>query len=596
MSSGNVVTKAYNRTPNSPRILVSNTPPVRSFYEPEKFFFTDSPTLRNRSTVIHKFVKSSTANGVVNGEAAHQSVADEVYPLTEPSLSDLVQADPPPKLRRKRRAAVKHRLSVLRPVFGISLALLQCAAMAFVYLMVSFVRKKGGKNNDNNQYNDEPSVSPLLISNMRMFLQLLVTAPLAVFHGDPLIPPRRYALAVFIRCMAGSLGVVSLMFAMSYAPISDASSIVYTSPIFVAILARLFLGERLSFLDSALLSVTVVGVIFITRPAFIFKHLLPRDEPAEFLDQKYPNHYLGLAFAVASAFTSSAAIVAIRKVRSLPFSLILVDFSLVGIVVTTALCLGMQAYSLPPCDSWDRHLLIGSALLGTLGQFFLYGALRFENAGIISATASMGIVFTFILQIVFRGENPPWTSVLGASLVTFSITCLGLRKWLASRRDAKRGSLKSKKDTAAIDITSPVAIKTQPVLSLPSQPLALPVLAKSDTSLFSQTGSIKPSKKVSDTSFKAGSFASWIEGLERISLGCRDSSRSSSKYSHYNVFENKGVASSVEGVLDLEEKNKKNQSEQENREISHGEESEIEENCYDSEESVAYGTVSPAPD
>ena len=88
-------------------------------------------------------------------------------------------------------------------------------------------------------------LSPALIASGRLLIAGLVVAGLALMIGSPGLKSgqlRRLALYGLIAALHFQLSVASL----SYTTVAHSLTLVYTSPVFVAILAWLLLGEHLS--------------------------------------------------------------------------------------------------------------------------------------------------------------------------------------------------------------------------------------------------------------------------------------------------------------------------------------------------------------
>ena len=58
-----------------------------------------------------------------------------------------------------------------------------------------------------------------------------------------------------------------------------------------------------------------------------------------------------------------------------------------------------------------------------LSNFF-----RFESAGVVSVTRSMDIAVAYIIQIVWFGDIPLWTSILGAFVVILSVFTMAMEE------------------------------------------------------------------------------------------------------------------------------------------------------------------------
>lgn len=110
--------------------------------------------------------------------------------------------------------------------------------------------------------------SPFMLVGWRFFVAALVTLPLVLLEGGlgALLPrgagPREAAMVIVIGLLQ-TCGVMGLVFvAMNKIPASAAAILVFTNPIWVAMLGRIFLGEALSVSRSIGLVLGLVGVCF----------------------------------------------------------------------------------------------------------------------------------------------------------------------------------------------------------------------------------------------------------------------------------------------------------------------------------------------
>ena len=95
--------------------------------------------------------------------------------------------------------------------------------------------------------------------------------PFMIYYFHPFIPPNMKEFAFIAgRGVMGCVGMAAMFFAVERIPLSDATAIVFTSPVSTAILGYVFLSESWSFHDSFALILSLVGVTLITRPTFIF--------------------------------------------------------------------------------------------------------------------------------------------------------------------------------------------------------------------------------------------------------------------------------------------------------------------------------------
>jgi len=73
-----------------------------------------------------------------------------------------------------------------------------------------------------------------------------------------------------VRGLAGGLSIAAQYYGMKHMPIAEANMISAASPIWTALMARFILKEPLGFLDVLNVILTILGLVFIIRPPFIY--------------------------------------------------------------------------------------------------------------------------------------------------------------------------------------------------------------------------------------------------------------------------------------------------------------------------------------
>lgn len=272
---------------------------------------------------------------------------------------------------------------------------------------------------------------------------LLPTIPIVIFKQDAVLPPGK-RLILFLRCFVGSTGLILSFYAFRHMPLADASVIVFSTPVFVSIFARLFLREPCSTFHVFTVSLTLVGVLLITRPPFIFGDFVPSlsDEQAA-LEPTDDYNIWGPIAAFSSTLFGANAYVALRALKGLHFSVIMTNFGAFALVYTLVICWWNGVLCLPAC-SVDRWLIVALGIFSFLGQILLTVSLQMEQAGFVAIARSADIVFAFIWQIIFFGESPNGYSVAGALLVVFSVALTAVKKWTLAlpRESATRRRLR----------------------------------------------------------------------------------------------------------------------------------------------------------
>ncbi|KAL1454092.1 hypothetical protein WDU94_010378 [Cyamophila willieti] len=136
----------------------------------------------------------------------------------------------------------------------------------------------------------------------------------------------------------------------------------------------------------------------------------------------------GAIAAISATIFGANAIVLIRALKGLHFSVIMSSFGGFALFQTLGFSWSLDILCWPACGM-ERILVVLLALFSFAGQILLTLSLQMEQAGPVSIARSADIVFAFIWQVLFFQETPNVFSVLGAVLVTSCVILTGLRKW-----------------------------------------------------------------------------------------------------------------------------------------------------------------------
>jgi drug/metabolite transporter (DMT)-like permease len=216
---------------------------------------------------------------------------------------------------------------------------------------------------------------------------------------DPLGVRRGRLLA---RGVIGALGLVCVFYAVTRLPLAEATMIQYLHPVFTAILAATLLRERSGAGLVLSLGLGLAGVLAVARPAALFGGAASALPP------------LALAAALAGAFLSACAYVAVRHLSATEHPVVIV-FYFAWVAVLGALPLVARSLVLPEGAEW--LLLLGVGVAAQIGQVALTLGLRLETASRATALSYLQVVFAALLGALFFGELPGvWTGV-GALLI-----------------------------------------------------------------------------------------------------------------------------------------------------------------------------------
>lgn len=257
---------------------------------------------------------------------------------------------------------------------------------------------------------------------------LLPALPIVVYTGHPVFP-KGQRIILILRCFVGTSGLMLSFYAFRHMPLADASVIIFSTPVFVSIFARLFLKEPCGLFNVLTVLLTLIGVVLITRPAAIFGNSIPSLVDEQITDRHYGG--VGPVAALSSTLFGANAYVLLRALKGLHFSVIMTNFGAFAIIYTTIVTGSLGVLCWPQCGM-DRLLVLALAIFSFLGQILLTLALQIEQAGPVAIARSADIVFAFVWQVMFFKEVPNGYSIFGALLVICSVILTGLRKWAIS--------------------------------------------------------------------------------------------------------------------------------------------------------------------
>lgn len=201
----------------------------------------------------------------------------------------------------------------------------------------------------------------------------------------------------------GGIGAVSLMviyFAVTTLPLAEATILQYTYPAFTAVLALIFLKERIHLATIICIGLSILGLLVMMRPGM--------DSNAD------PLPLLSVGAALLGAFGSAAAYVIVRQLsRSEDGSVIIFYFPLIALPASLIL-LG-DDFVMPGTEALILLIMVG--IFTQVGQIGMTKAMAAESAGKATAYSYVQVIFSAILGIIFFAETPTFWTLMGGSLI-----------------------------------------------------------------------------------------------------------------------------------------------------------------------------------
>jgi drug/metabolite transporter (DMT)-like permease len=327
------------------------------------------------------------------------------------------------------------------------------------------------------------SINPFEQVFCRYLVQLIVMISIACIQHVNIRDSKGQAKLLIARGFIGAFGLIFSHFAIYLLNPSDANAISQTNVIVTVLLSRLILNERLTLAHLFALVLTIIGVVFITQPSFVFKdknnflygefnhsaylnnsyssmswnRKIANDLSIDDLRKKHSLFYImGLFIAFLDALSLSFIQIIVKnlcmnKVHYVHINLIV---SFIGLVLCTPFASIMLARRLFFYNGSNHqkptfvplHLLyiLFSGLLGSLGQIFTYLSLKYEDASKVAVIKTSNLFFIFVLQYFLLDIVTNFYSMIGAALIVSSTIIIFafkfLDEWLQSTDNKSKNS------------------------------------------------------------------------------------------------------------------------------------------------------------
>ena len=235
-----------------------------------------------------------------------------------------------------------------------------------------------------------------------LFRNLFAFVPLGFYiwrtTGFEVLKTRR-PFGHLTRSVIGLTGMLCGFSAVQHLPLTEATALQFTSPLFMTALSALLLGEVVGRHRWAAVVVGFIGVLLMARPI-----------PGEM-------DVTGVTLGILSALGAAGAMVAIRQISDTERGPTIVFYFTLGGV---ALGLAGSAFHWVTPDPLTLAMLILAGLIGGVGQLLLTEALRNAPIGVVAPFDYTQLVWAALLGLVIWGELPHPLTLVGAVIVAGS--------------------------------------------------------------------------------------------------------------------------------------------------------------------------------
>lgn len=228
-------------------------------------------------------------------------------------------------------------------------------------------------------------VTPLWATALRCMIASAALAPLLWMQGDFIVPKRGDLAVVFCTSILHLVAFSALIaIGLQFVPAGRAIVLGYTTPLWVAIGAALFLSEAITRRRALGIGFGLAGLAVIFNP--------------QTLNWGDRNALFGSALILVAAFCWAGNIVYVRAHRwiSTPFQLVFWQVLLAAVLLTT-IALFVDG---PPQIAWTARLIGLLMFSGIVCTAFANWAMTMVNRSLPAVTTSLWLLATPLLGIV----------------------------------------------------------------------------------------------------------------------------------------------------------------------------------------------------
>lgn len=240
-----------------------------------------------------------------------------------------------------------------------------------------------------------------------IFSFVILFVPMAVFYRDQL---RTRLIDHLFFAGAGIFSIALFNYfyfeVFSQSSLSLAVTLLYTGPLFVTILSRIFYKEPLTIRKGWALAFAITGCAFVVG-------LLPFGEGSIPMNTLFMGILSGFCYALYSIFSKTVT----KRYSALTITTYTFLYTSIFMLLTSDILSKTNQFQY--VDVWMSALLL--ALVSTVAAFLLYtSGLKHLEASKASILATIEPIVAVLTGVIFLGEHLQGLQVLGIGLVLFS--------------------------------------------------------------------------------------------------------------------------------------------------------------------------------
>jgi drug/metabolite transporter (DMT)-like permease len=247
---------------------------------------------------------------------------------------------------------------------------------------------------------------------LRSLSSLLTAAAVILPASGLLVYATKRPRDHILRGMSQTISQVCLLIAFSLMPLAGATAISFAAPLFAALVAMFWLGERAGWVRGSALLIGFGGVLIVTDPG--------------------PNSLtIGAVFALINAVMYGTVTIAVRGMARTESANTLVIWQLTVLTFFHSFLL-VFGWRWPTL--LDAALMFGTGFVNAIGQWFWTRSLHLAPAAAVTPFYYLMLVWSIGIGFLVWGEVPTVSLLVGSAIVVATGLFLFLREARLQRR------------------------------------------------------------------------------------------------------------------------------------------------------------------
>jgi drug/metabolite transporter (DMT)-like permease len=215
-----------------------------------------------------------------------------------------------------------------------------------------------------------------------------------------------------VRVALGGFTMLCFFYAMTMLPLANAKALSFSQPLFMLLLAPIFLQEKIGWHRGVAVVIGFVGLVIAAQPGA-------------------DGFSIASFAAIAGAFTMACAMIVVKKLAATERPVTIMAYFSLSAIVITALPASM-VWVTPTWEQVGLTAVVGA--MASLGQYLYIRGYQIGEASVIAPFNFLQIPFAGVVGYIVFTEIPSTATVIGGGIVVSSAIYIMRREAVLNRR------------------------------------------------------------------------------------------------------------------------------------------------------------------